>query len=134
VLPYNKPGSKLPKDAPLYFIQMQGQWVSAMIEDSEYGFGYLYFYPSDLTYTRRDTGDGYRYGIVISDDPRDRLNLRAGPSTSSERLGKYFSGTQVRILGEEGDWYHVWLDFQEGWMMKQFIREVPVEAASSTAQ
>lgn len=128
VLPYNKPGSKLPKGIPLYFIQMQGQWVSAMIEDSEYGFGYLYFYPSDLTYTRRDTGDGYRYGIVISDDPRDRLNLRAGPSTSSERLGKYFSGTQVRILGEEGDWYHVWLDFKEGWMMKEFIREVPVDA------
>ncbi|MBR4067029.1 MAG: leucine-rich repeat protein [Clostridia bacterium] len=134
VLPYNRPGNKLPQDTPLYFIQMQGQWVNAMIEDAEFGYGYLYFYPSDLTYTRRDNGDGYRYGIVISDDPRDRLNLRAEPSTNSERLGKYFSGTQVRILGEEGDWYHVWLDFKEGWMMKEFIREVPVDAASSTAQ
>ena len=102
VLPYNKPGNKLPENARLYYSQMQGQWVGAMVEDADYGFGYLYFYPSDLTYTRRDNGDGYRYGIVISDDPRDRLNLRAEPDTGSERLGKYFSGTVfVGIRGKQ---------------------------------
>ena len=78
-------------------------------------------------YTRKYTGDNQRFGIVISEDARDRLNLRAEPSKNGEKLGKYFSGTQVEILAEEGDWYKVRVDFQEGWMVKQYVRIVPVE-------
>lgn len=129
VLPYDQPKVRLPKDAQIGFQSMDGQWVSAVIADEEWGHSYIYFYPSDLLYTRKHTGDNRRFGIVISDDPRDRLNLRAEPSKSGEKLGKYFSGTQVEILAEEGDWYKVWVDFQEGWMMKEFIQEVPPEPA-----
>ena len=77
--------------------------------------------------TRYDNGDGKTYGMVISDDPRNRLNLRTAPDRSSPSLGKYFSGTQLEILEEQGDWYRVCIDFQEGWVMKKFVRIVPVE-------
>lgn len=91
------------------------------------GFWYAYFSPSDLLLTRNDTHDGKTYGMVISDDPRNRLNLRTAPDRSSPSLGKYFSGTQLEILEEQGDWYRVCIDFQEGWVMKKFVRIVPVE-------
>jgi len=129
VLPYDQPKIRLPKDAQIGFMRMDGQWVSAVLADEEWGYGYIYFYPSDLLYTRKYTGDNQRFGIVISEDARDRLNLRAKPSKNGEKLGKYFSGTQVEVLEESGDWYRVRVNFQEGWMMKEFIREVPQEPA-----
>ena len=129
VLPYDQPKIRLPKDAQIGFMSMDGQWVSAVLADEEWGYGYIYFYPSHLLYTRKYTGDNQRFGIVISEDARDRLNLRAEPSKNGEKLGKYFSGTQVEILEESGDWFRVRVNFQEGWVMKEFIREVPQEPA-----
>lgn len=129
VLPYNQPKLRLPEGEKIAFLEMQGQWVLAAGADEEWGFSYMYYYPSDLLYTREYTGDSLRYGIVISDDARDRLNLRTQPSKNSESLGKYFSGTQLEILGEKDGWYQVRVDFTEGWMMKEFVREVPQEAA-----
>ena len=129
LLPYDQPKKRLPEGDALTFIGMEGQWVMAARMDEEWGFSFVYLYPSDLLYTRQYTGDSLRYGIVISDDARDRLNLREEPDRSSKSIGKYFSGTQVEILGEEGDWYRVRVDFRDGWMMKEFVREVPQEAA-----
>lgn len=127
MLPYDEPKAKLAAGTELMFAGVQGQWVSAARPDEEWGAVYLYFYPSDLLYTRRYTGDGLRFGIVMSDDPRDRLNLRQEATKNSKSIGKYYSGTQVQILGELEDWYHVRVDFQDGWMMKEFVQEVPQE-------
>lgn len=41
---------------------------------------------------------------VNNPNPADRLNLRAKPSTTSTSLGKYYSGTVVDILANEGAW------------------------------
>lgn len=108
------------------WLEQVGQLVETYVENGEDGWR-AFLDPSDLFLTRYDTHDGKTYGIVISDDPRDRLNLRAAPDRGSESLGKYFGGTQVEILEERGDWYRVLVDWQEGWMMKQFVRIVPVE-------
>ena len=35
------------------------------------------------------------------------VNLRSGPSTRTEKLGSYKSGTWMSILGESGDFYRV---------------------------
>ena len=131
VLPYSQPKGRLDEDTPVYFHSLDGQWVTATYHHNEWGYGIIYFYPSDLLYTRLYTGDDLRFGMVISDDARDRLNLRAKPDRGSESIGKYFSGTQVEILAEQGDWYKVRVDFQEGWMMKEYVREVPQEEPAS---
>jgi glutamate racemase len=63
--------------------------------------------------------------------PGGRIGVMATEVTLREEKFDTLLEPEVRILGEEGDWYHVWLDFKEGWMMKEFIREVPVEEAFS---
>lgn len=105
---------------------IRGSLVVCYIPDS-FGSHVGCFNPMDVNLTRYDNGDGKTYGMVISDDLRNRLNLRQAPDKDSASLGKYFSGAQVEILAEEGDWYKVRVDFQEGWMMKQYVRIVPVE-------
>ncbi|MEA5016377.1 MAG: leucine-rich repeat protein [Candidatus Limiplasma sp.] len=79
---------------------------------------------SDVALYAREVPQGKRFGVVISPDTRDRLHLRDAPRKGGQSLGKFFSGTQVEILGEEGDWYQVRVGFEEGYMMKEFIREV----------
>lgn len=93
-----------------------GQWYRISVDQN---FGYI---PTNqLTVYTDGLGDGKAYGIVVNEDLRDRLHLRKKPQKQSPSLGKYFSGTQVEILGEEGDWYHVKVDLQEGYMMKRFV-------------
>ena len=112
---------------------INGQWISCSMDTAK-GFQIGCFSPADVALTRYDTGDGKTYGMVISDDLRNRLNLRQSPSKDSASLGKYFSGTQVEILAEEGDWYKVRVDFQEGWMVKQYVRIVPMEPKESAEE
>lgn len=116
-----------------YVPDINGQWISCSL-NMDKGSQIGCFSPADVSLTRLDNGDGKTYGMVISDDLRNRLNLRQKPDKDSASLGKYFSGTQVEILAEEGDWYKVWVDFQEGWMMKQYVRIVPVEPEESAEE
>ena len=115
----------IPETDNITYPSQNGQWICCGL-DTEDGYRHAYFAPVDLNLTRHDTCDGKTYGMVISDDARDRLNLREKPEKGSESIGKYFSGTQVEILAEQGDWYKVRVDFQEGWMMKEYVRIVPV--------
>lgn len=114
-------------------LDMRGSLVVCYIPDS-FGSHVGCFDPMDVNLTRYDTHDGKTYGMVISDDLRNRLNLRQSPHKDSASLGKYFSGTQVEILAEEGSWYKVRVDFQEGWMVKQYVRIVPVEPKETSEE
>ena len=58
---------------------------------------------------------------VTSYVPEDRLHLRTKPSKSAASLGKYYSGTPVQVLEEQGEWAHVMVYGVEGWMMKSFL-------------
>ena len=59
---------------------------------------------------------------VFSPDPTDRLNLRTEPRKSALSLGKYYSGTEVTLLGEEKSGYvKVRVDPFEGWMDIDFV-------------
>lgn len=93
-----------------------------------YGVGYTwemyYVFANEVTLVAKTLPEGKTYGIVVNEDRRDRLHLREKPNRGSESLGKYFSGTQVEILDEEGEFYRVKLDFREGYMMKQYVRVV----------
>ena len=116
-----------------------GQWIlvtqhgSGLTDYNETIFEYCNAFPNALILTRRDTGDGKTYGMVVSSRPESRLNVREQPDKGSKALGKYFSGAQVEVLGEEGDWYKVRVaaydlsGYVEGYAMKEFIRVIPVE-------
>ena len=63
------------------------------------------------------------WAVVRNPDPADRLHLRVKPDRSAESLGKFYNGTPLRVLGQEGDWTRVALgtDGPEGWMMTRYL-------------
>lgn len=67
---------------------------------------------------------GGRYGKVSA----SRLNLRKGPATGSDVLTTLRMGTEVRILGDKGDWFEVEVTGkdgqpQQGYVSKRYIKE-----------
>lgn len=61
------------------------------------------------------------YAMVKSEVPTDRLHLRASPSKSGASLGRYYSGTPVRVHSVEGEWAKVDVCGVEGYMMAAFL-------------
>lgn len=63
------------------------------------------------------------WAVVRNPDPADRLHLRVRPDRSAESLGKFYNGTPLRVLGQEGDWTRVALGLNgpEGWMMTRYL-------------
>lgn len=67
------------------------------------------------------------YAYVENPDPADRLHLREQPSVSARSLGRYYTGTPVQILGEEGEFSCVRVGVSspqgsaEGYMMTKFL-------------
>ena len=63
------------------------------------------------------------WAVVRNPDPADRLHLRVQPDRSAESLGKFYNGTPLSVLGQEGDWTRVALgtDGPEGWMMTRYL-------------
>ena len=49
------------------------------------------------------------------------LNLRAEANTESEVLGKYGWGTEVEVLGFDGNWAFVQVDGQKGYVYTQYL-------------
>lgn len=63
--------------------------------------------------------DSLRFGVV---DGGSTVNLRGGPSTSSQWLGSYKKGTWMQITGESGNFYKVkGPDGRTGYMSKDFL-------------
>lgn len=125
-------GASFEAETPIAPLAFYGQWlICSYSEEDDAGWwkGSAYFSLSDLILTRPYTGDERTFGIVINPDPRDRLHLRAKPERAGESLGKFFTGTQVEILEEAGDWYRVRVGFDEGYMMRDFIMIVEQEEA-----
>ena len=65
--------------------------------------------------------DASNYARVVNPNPGERLHLRERPDRKSPSLGKYYSGTPVTVLSEQGDWAEVIVGGRHGWMMKDFL-------------
>ena len=61
------------------------------------------------------------YAMVNSDVSANRLNLRTAPSKDVKSIGKYYSGTPVRIVSDEGEWCKVSIFGVEGYCMREFL-------------
>ena len=45
---------------------------------------------------------------IAPENPKDRVNMREGPSTKHPRVGSLYSGTMVRIEGSaDGEWLYI---------------------------
>jgi len=61
---------------------------------------------------------------VSNPDPADRLHLRTKPERNAPSLGKFYNGTPVHVLKEQGDWCQVEIGVDGhlvGWMMKKYL-------------
>jgi len=65
--------------------------------------------------------DSTGWAVVKSDKPTDRLHLRTAPSTNAASMGRYYSGTPVQILDDQGEWAKVSVAGIQGYMMKKFL-------------
>ena len=63
--------------------------------------------------------DSLRFGTVKNSNS---VNLRAGASKSTQKIGSYAKGTWMQVTGEYGDWYKVTApDGKTGYMMKEYV-------------
>ena len=63
--------------------------------------------------------DSTNWRVVNNPIPTDRLRLRDAPG--GKELGRYYNGTPVQVLGEEGEWSHVRIGHVEGYMMTAYL-------------
>ena len=52
------------------------------------------------------------------------LSVRKGPGTNYTKIGSLTKGSQVTIIGEEGDWYKILFGSGEGYVYKTYISDV----------
>lgn len=69
------------------------------------------------------------YALVNNPNPKDRLNLRAAANTGSASLGRYYNGTEVKVLEKGATWSRVEVQGKAGYMMTQYL----IFAADATA-
>lgn len=61
---------------------------------------------------------------VNNPNPADRLHLRVEPNRDSTSLGKFYNGTPVQVIRDDGDWCQVMIGTDGrlvGWMMKKYL-------------
>ena len=63
--------------------------------------------------------DSANWRVVNNPIATDRLRLRDAPG--GKELGRYYNGTPVQILGEDGEWSHVRIGHVEGYMMSAYL-------------
>ena len=51
----------------------------------------------------------------------DRVHLRAAPSASADSLGLYFTGTDVIVIEDDGDWAWVMVGDVDGYIMSRYV-------------
>lgn len=79
---------------------------------------------SSLPSTMQDALSGLNsagWAVVNNPNTEDRLHLRTKPDQSATSLGKYFNGTPVRVLVQDGDWVKADVFGVQGWMLRSFL-------------
>lgn len=68
-------------------------------------------------------------GVVNTEE----LNLRKEASTDSEAIDGLVKGDEVNIISEEGDWYKVTVNGQDGYVSKKYIKEKDENTTTNTS-
>lgn len=60
--------------------------------------------------------------FVVTDSPGERLNLRKGPDSKYDAVGKYYAGVQVELLGEyDNGFARIRIGDTEGWAAEKYL-------------
>lgn len=86
----------LSPDQPFTVYAVQDDWYQIAFQQT-----YGWIMRSSLSLTPGSAVGAQYY--VVNPLPTQRLNLRVTPSTASESLGKYYSGTPVYVTGAMRD-------------------------------
>ncbi len=80
--------------------------------------------PHNLTEASAQMDSG-NYAMVVDPNPADRLHLRERADRGSRSQGKYYTGTPVGVMAQDGDWTQVtfgdWRSWVHGYMMKRYL-------------
>ncbi len=75
---------------------------------------------------------GYpKQGVVSNPGANQVLLLREKASTDARVIGYYHNGVEVKLTGENGNFYKVTVDGKNGFMMKKYIKTAAVSAPSA---
>ena len=68
--------------------------------------------------------DNYHDAYIYSEDPARRLNLRSGPGTQYDSIGKYYSGVRVVLMHQteaKKGWRRVIIEGVSGWVNTEYL-------------
>ena len=83
------------------------------------------------TETPENGGSATRQGTIKLSSSSSNLNLRQGPSTSTDVLATLRHGQSVTVTGESGDWYAIEVSGYAGYVMKTYVTFSEDEESSS---
>lgn len=74
-------------------------------------------------------GEDETYIAYVKKTDKGRINLRAKPTASSQRLGSFPGGTKVKVLSVTGNWAHVVIKGIKGYMSVNYLEgDLPEDA------
>ena len=88
------------------YYQLQNGW--ARIENG--------WVSTDYFYLEGTIGDGATHGVITTDD----VNIRTGPNTSFQSVGKYKKGDNIQILAQVDAWGYT----EKGWIFITYVEPV----------
>ncbi|MEK7660191.1 MAG: pilus assembly protein PilM [Patescibacteria group bacterium] len=62
--------------------------------------------------------------VKILQTPTGWLNVRSGPGTTYAQVTRVNPGESYPLLEEKGDWYHIRIGQQEGWIARQYAERL----------
>jgi cell wall-associated NlpC family hydrolase len=113
----------LDRGTPVTVTDIKGHWCKVRLANGSYGWmaGYVLDFDGPGREIETDQG-GRTVEVKVGWVARPEVNLRAGPSTGQDVIGKANLSTQVVILEQKGDWYRVGLDGgREAWVNSDLI-------------
>lgn len=62
--------------------------------------------------------------VKVLPTPTGWLNVRSGPGTTYAQVTRVNPGESYPLLEEKGDWYHIRIGQQEGWIARQYAERI----------
>ena len=127
----------LSKNDVVTILDSEGGYYLVRTEDGETGYVAKSAVKAAATETPSPTetpesgGSATRQGTIKLSSSSSNLNLRQGPSTSTDVLATLRHGQSVTVTGESGDWYAIEVSGYSGYVMKTYVTFSEDEESSS---
>ncbi len=107
---------KLPENAGCEILGTEGEWTHISSGEVE---GYVlseYLLTGDEAVAKAT--EVVEYSATVN---ADVLRVRLEPSTDSEILATVSSGEELEVVSEDGDWVHVTVDGEDGYVSAEYV-------------